>query len=137
MILADVVAELAVGLARIEGLEIYEYLPKQIAGAPAAILAYPDDGAFDLTYARGSDGFDPFPIVVAVGDVYGPQTMADVSGYVSGSGARSVKAAVEAIENPTAFDFAVVTAFEVTPLTFNRVEYLSVIFDCTIVGSGQ
>jgi len=135
--LVDVAAELAVGLAAIEGLEIVQYLPKQVNDPPMAILAYADEGEFDLTYARGSDGYDPYPITVVVGDVYGPQTMAEISAFTAGSGPRSIRAAVDAIENPTAFDFVKVNNFEITPLTFNRVEYLSAIFECTIVGSGS
>jgi hypothetical protein len=82
-------------LAAITGLRVYDTIPDQIS-PPAAVVA-PASGTFlefDSTMARGSDDLHfVVALLVARGSDRAAQDTLD--GYLAGSGAASVKAAIE------------------------------------------
>lgn len=133
MILADVMAEVATQLNTITGLRVYPEPPDSIQ-APAGIVSYPEV-TFDLTFARGADQYE-LPVIVAVGKVSTRSAAAEMSAYLSGVGAKSVKAVLEA-GTYTAFDVLHVSRATVDVIESNGIEYIGATFTCIITGSGD
>lgn len=92
--LTDVMDQLGVGLATITGLRVYDFPPKS-AQPPFAFVDMPDVINFDLTSTRGYDRAT-FTVVVAVADVVDRSTRDASAAYAAGSGALSVRAALDA-----------------------------------------
>lgn len=139
MNLVDVAAELAARLRTIPGFTggVYAH-PVDTVVPPAAIVVYPDSIDYDLTYARGADKLT-IPVVVVVGRAKEAKaTMAALSGYWSGSGDRSVKAALEAdgagVEG--VLDFVSVISAEAGDITIGGVGLVAAEFTVEVVGSG-
>src|SRR5690606_8954767 len=100
MVLAAVRDELGDRLATINGLRVHRWPPDNIS-PPAAIVSYPDSYEFDATFSRGTDRVE-IPVVVVVGKVSERAARARLSGYIAGSGPRSVEHALERASAPPA-----------------------------------
>lgn len=133
MNLASVMQELATQLDTITGLRVHGY-PADSISAPAAVVTYPDAYSYDATYARGMDRLD-IPVVVLVGKVSDRASRDKIGAYADGSGAKSVKAVVEA-GTYTAFGTARVTQVEFDIVAIAGVEYLAATFTVDIAGQG-
>lgn len=103
--------------------------------APAAIVALPESVDFDETYGRGKDRYPDLPIVVLVGKADTRAAFKNLAGYAAGSGAKSVKAALEAYPY-TALESVRVTSADFDTPTYAGTEYLAVIFHLDIIGKG-
>lgn len=134
MNLAAVMDEIATQLDTITELRAYGYPPETIV-PPVAIVDFPESIDYDQTYGRGADRMSLLVWVVA-GRATAPATRDLLAAYADGSGARSVKAVIEA-GTYTAFDEAVVTGAEFEPVTYNGATYLAAQFTVDIMGSGS
>ncbi|HEY9416822.1 MAG TPA: hypothetical protein VIQ30_18860 [Pseudonocardia sp.] len=134
MNLEDVMAEVAGRLEAIEGLRVADH-PVDAINPPHAIVALPEI-TFDLTYGRGCDRYR-LPVVVAVGKASDRASVKKLAGYVKGSGATSVKQALEDETTPyVAFDTLRVESVDFDVIAWGAVEYLTAAFTLDIVGSG-
>lgn len=133
MNLATVMGSLATALDTINGLRIYGYVPDAIQ-VPAAIVAWPEDLEFDVTGARGMDRYT-VPVMVVVSDVTARTAPALLSPYVAGSGAKSIKAVLEAA-TPNGYDSLRVMSARVEPITFGATDYVTATFAVDVVGPG-
>lgn len=133
MNLAGVLDDLGAALGSIEGLRVFPYWTDRIA-PPCAIVGWPEPLTYDATFGRGSDRTE-IPVYVAVGKLDARSARDTMARYADGSGAHSVKAAVEAHE-PTSYDTARVIRVEFDVLTVASVDYLSAVFFVDITGRG-
>ncbi len=135
MNLSDVMDEIGEALRDVQGLEgrVHDFAPDNIT-PPAAIVVLPDDIVFDETYGRGSDRIT-LPVIVAVGRVSDRSARDQLAKYADGSGAHSVKTALEAYTYDS-FDTVRVTRADFDILSLGTVDYLSAIFELDIVGQG-
>lgn len=127
--LSAVMLALAARLDTIPGLNVYTGWPDKVI-APAAIVAFPENITFDTVYRRGADTFD-IPVVLALR--MDPAELADVSPFVTGAGASSVKAVLESgvyegFGKPHVRD----AQFDVAP--FAGVRHLVAVFGVTVTG---
>lgn len=136
MNLSAVCAEVAAQLDTITGLRCFAYQPPALT-PPAAIVLNPAPGdlVFDETYGRGMDRMT-LPVVVLVGKESERTAQDAIRAYCDGSGARSVKAVLEAGEYTSLDELRVATA-GVDGVTIGGVEYLAALFDLEITGSGS
>lgn len=133
MNLATVMDEVGDRLATIAGLRVYRY-PADNVAPPAAVVTYPEQIDYDGAYARGMDRVT-LPVVVLVGKVSDRASRDRVAAYCDGSGARSLKAALEA-GTYTACDTVRVTGAEFDVVQMAGVDYLSAAFTLDIAGTG-
>lgn len=94
MNLSDVMDELAARIDAIDGLRVFAYEPDTLQ-PPAAVVTFPESYDYDATYGRGSDRMT-IPVVVMVGRASDRAARGNLSRYVDGSGAASLKAVIEA-----------------------------------------
>lgn len=132
MDLNAVVAELATQLNTISGLRVHPDPPGTVA-PPAAVITFPDI-TFDAAYGRGMDTLT-LPVVLVVAKVSDRMSGKQIRAYVSGSGASSIKAVVEA-GTYTAFDSVRVVSVSFDVITIGGVDYLSATFTLEIAGQG-
>lgn len=134
MILSDVMDELATQLDTIAGLRVFAYPPDSLV-PPAAVVSYPNEYQFDNTYGRGSDVMH-LPVMVVVGKTTDRVTRNLLSVYVDGSGAKSVKAVLEA-GTYTAFEVVHVASVAFDVVQIGGTDYLNAEFSLEITGSGS
>lgn len=132
MNVAQVMTGIKTRLDTITGLRAFAYAPDNLA-PPAAIIGLPTEYRFDLTYGRGSDSAI-FPVTVVVGKVSDRASQVALAEYLDGSGAKSVKAAVEAAGVGGGADSVRVTGAEIATVTVASVEYLAATFSLEVVG---
>lgn len=133
MNLADVMDAVGDRLDTITGLRVHRY-PVGSVTPPAAVVAYPDDITYDETYARGMDKLT-VPLVLVVGKASDRAARDKLGGYVSGSGASSVKAVLESGAY-TAFDEIRVASAEFDVVRIAATDYLAAVFELDIRGAG-
>lgn len=134
MILADVYSELGAQLETITGLRVYPY-PADAVQVPAAILGLSESISFDLTYQRGGDRI-MIPLVVLTDSVIDRTVITDLSPFLNGAGASSVKAVLEAGVY-TAFDFVHVASAQGVTVEIGTVRYHGATFTLDVVGPGE
>jgi hypothetical protein len=127
--LSAVMLALAARLDTVPGLNVYTGWPDKVV-SPAVIVAFPESVTYDTTYRRGADTFD-IPVVLALR--MDPAELADVSPYVTGAGASSVKAVLESgaysgFGKPHVRD----AQFDVAPFAGKR--HLVAVFGVTVTG---
>jgi uncharacterized protein with PIN domain len=136
MNLADVMDEIGAALSTIDGLRVYPYNADSVQ-PPAAVVTLPDEIEYDLTMARGGDALtlDVYVFVARIDQRTGRDALA---AYLDGSGARSVKAALDNSDTVayTACDTVRVAKASVEPLISGGVDYLGVVFTLEITGKG-
>lgn len=134
MNLTDVMEEVAARLATIKGMRVFPY-PADSVSPPAAIVSYPETLTYDETYGRGSDRM-ALPVVVVVGKPYDRSTRDLITRYTDGSGASSVKAALET-GTYASCDGVRVTRAEFDVVSIAGTDYVAAQFDLDIAGSGS
>jgi hypothetical protein len=136
MNLSDVAEEIAARLDTISGLNAFPFPPDSLT-PPAAIVLNPQPGdvVYDQTYGRGMDRIT-LPVIVLGGRSSDQQAHADIRAYLDGSGARSVKAVLEA-GTYTSLHTIRVTTGGVDGVKLGGVEYYAAMFDLDITGQGD
>lgn len=133
---ADVVGAMS-GLAdavdTIAGLRVFDYVPDSIS-PPAAVVAWPEAVEYDYTAARGCDRL-VIPVQVMVGRMSDRTSSAAICGYLAGSGAGSVKSAIEADATlGGAVESVRVQEAEVVVMSVAGTDYLAAIFTVEVIG---
>lgn len=134
MRLADVMDALGAALDTIAGLRATPYYADSVT-PPAAVVAWPDSYDYDQTMQRGSDSVS-FPVVCVVGRADARTTRDQLSEYANGSGALSVKAAIEDYVTDV-WDSARVTKAEFGSVSIAGTSYLSATFIVEIYAPGE
>jgi len=131
--LTDVMDELAEAVDTISGLRVTGYYPGAIS-PPAGWVDLPQSYTFDETMGRGLDSM-VLEVWVAVGMVDHRTARNAITPYLAGSGASSVKAAIESY-TPTAFHVARVASVQFNVISVGGQDYLAATFSVNITGSG-
>lgn len=132
-----VMAEIATKLDTITGLRAFGYPPGKLP-LPGGFVTPPDDVTYDETYGRGSDAMTiPVFVLVARGDERA--AVLELVPYLSGSGSKSVKAAVDSTNANayTSCDTVTVTRATCGAYIYNAVDTLGVEFTVQVTGSGS
>lgn len=132
-----VMQELADLVDQIQGLRVQGY-PAESVAAPAAVVTYPVDQAYDITAGNGGSRMNP-AVVVLVGNVYKKTTRQTIGAYASPSGPRSIKATLESkgAGEYESFDDIRVTGVTYDVVQIGAIEYLAATFTCDIIGAGE
>lgn len=133
MDLFDVSTDLGAALDTIDGLRVFDYWADRIT-PPAAVVEWPESIAYDAAMARGADRLT-LPVLVAVGKADARSAWEQLAAYAAGSGASSVKAAIER-HPPISYDSARVTRVEFGVTVVASVEYLAATFTVDLIGRG-
>ncbi len=131
--MADVMDEVGDLLDTIADLRVFRWATGD-AYPPAAIVGYPEVINYDQTYVRGMDRYT-LTVYVVVGRPTDRSTRDAIAQYADGSGAASVKAALE-VEPHVAFDTLRVTSVTFDVITLGGTDYLAALFELDIAGSG-
>jgi hypothetical protein len=131
--LVTLMTELADAAGSIAGLRSYAFPADNIA-PPAALVVLPDDITWDLAYQRGADSMsiEVDVLVARVDDRASAKALAE---YLAGSGAKSVKAALEA----GTYTGATIHVSKATTGAFRvaDVPYAGATFTVDVLGSGS
>lgn len=136
MNLAAVMNEVAARLATIPSLGVkrtFAYPPAKITPR-AAVVTYPIEGTFDVTYGRGVDKMTGV-VVILVGRPTDRATRDHIAGYIDGAGEESVKEKLDA-PGYTSCDGVRVASWETDVHTIGGTDYLAAIFQLDIEGPG-
>jgi hypothetical protein len=123
---------LAANLAKVSGLRTSATVPDQI-NPPIAVVA-PASITYDIAFARtGGDEYE-FVITVIVGRVDERSAQNRLDAYCSGTGASSIKAAVESDRTlgGKAFDCRVTDLRNYTQVTVGDATFLAAEFRCQV-----
>jgi hypothetical protein len=134
MDLAAVMAEMGTKLDAISGLKVFPYTSDNIS-PPAACVELPDGLNFDQTYGRGSDAMT-LAVTLAVAKVDASNAHTQLAQYANGSGAKSVKQALE-VEPNAAYDTLAVKSATFGKVKFGGLWYLGAIFEVDVFGQGE
>lgn len=134
MDLEDISGELATALGTIEGLNVPEWGVQRVQ-SPAVVITLPERIDYDATYGRGSDHIPDLSVIVLVANPTQPTARKAIAAYADGSGAKSVKAAIEAHEY-TSCDSVRVAWAEFDSAKYAGTDYLAAIFHLDITGKG-
>lgn len=138
MNIEDVMSEIGEKLETIPQLRVFPYWADKIA-PPAAIVGLPEDIKYDETYGRGSDAVT-VPVWLLVSRASDRASNAQLAAYLSGSGTRSVKAAVDSkrLTNEYAScDTVTVVTAKTGTYTSSGVSLLGAEFSVQVTGSGS
>jgi hypothetical protein len=132
-----VAEELAGKLDNITGLRAFSY-PVDKLPLPGAVVAMPDEIDYDQTYGRGSDSMT-FPLFVFVPRTNERAAAHALGAYLSGSGSKSIKAAVDNTTTNTyvACDTVTVTRAVTGAYSYNGADTYGAEFTITVTGSGS
>lgn len=125
--LPAVMTAIGTQLATISGLRVKAY-PSDSAAPPAAIVSLPETVEYDSVAGRGADRV-VIPVTVLVGKVSDRTARDAIARYVSGEGASSVKAAIEA---GAVGQTVRVTTSRVDIVAIGDIEYLGASFDVEV-----
>ena len=123
--ISDLRAGIATNLATISGLRTSATVPDSIN--PPIAVVMPNTITYDISFARtGGDEYE-FLVMVIVGRVDERTAQNRLDGYCSGTGASSVKAAIESDKTlgGTAFSLRVTSLRNYNQVTVGDVTYLS------------
>jgi hypothetical protein len=134
MNLADVMAEMGTKLEAISGLKVFPFTADSI-NPPAACVELPEGIAFDESYGRGFDSMKLF-VTLAVAKVDARNAHVQLAKYANGSGADSVKVALEATPN-VAYGTLQVKSVGFGKVKFGGMWYLGAMFEVDISGDGE
>lgn len=133
MNLAAVMDEVAAVLETISGLRVTAWPPGTVT-PPAGAVSYPELVEFDQTYGRGCDKITGLPFLLVAGLPTERSARDAVSTWAAGSGAGSVKAAMES-HAWTSCDDLTVARVEFDVVQFAGVDYLAAMFSADVIGS--
>jgi hypothetical protein len=134
MMLTDVMDKIGDALGTIDGLRVRPYTEQRVT-PPAAMVTLPTRIDYDITQARGSDEL-LLPVIIFVGRVDAGSSSRALGLYADGSGARSIKQAIEAQDPAGAYDFAHVKDAQFLVMAVAGIELLTATFRVRIVGKG-
>lgn len=127
-----VIVEIADQLRTISGLEVFDEIPGKLAKTPAAVVAWPESIIFDAGGRRSTDTL-MIPIVVALSRNVPRVGRAQLGGFASGSGLRSVKTVLEGGVYSTIRGIIVGDGlFDV--VSFGGTDYIAVVFTANVKG---
>lgn len=132
--LVAVMDAIGVRLATITGLRVADYAADSV-NPPQAIVSLPTTVEYDVVAGRGADR-TVIPIMVLVGRVSDRTARDLMARYLSGTGAYSVKTAVEAAGSDlggAAQSVRVTLAMPPDIVTVSAVEYLGCSFDVEVI----
>jgi hypothetical protein len=135
MNIGDVMDELAGRLRLAPSLtgRTYAYPPAAVT-PPAAIVSYPSAYSFDATYGRGMDRVTG-TVVVVVGRPTERSSRDQLTRYVDGTGAESVKALLDG-DDYTSCDSVRVASADFDVYSIGGIDYLTAVFEIDIAGQG-
>lgn len=133
MNIANVMDQLGAAVDTIAGVRVFPYWADKVT-PPAAVVGWPEPLQYDSTFARGADRAT-FPITLIVGKVDVRSARNDLSRFLDGSGAASVKAAVDG-HVTAAWQSVRVQSVEVAVITISSTDYLGAEFQVDVIGSG-
>lgn len=134
MKLDEVMDEVAAVLEILTGLQVIPHPPMKIS-PPAGVVSYPESIDYDETYARGTDKINALPIILLVGRATDLHARDTVAAWSAGSGAKSLKRAMEAHAWVSCDDLTVTRcSFDVVRVA--DVDYLAAMFEADCVGPG-
>jgi hypothetical protein len=119
-------------LVGVTGLRVYDYAA-DAANPPAAIVGMPETVEYDAAMGRGADRM-VIPVTVLVGKVSDRAARDQLAQYVSGTGASSIKAAIETGNSDLGGTAQTVrvTGARLEVVTIQAVEYLGATFDVEV-----
>lgn len=117
-------------LQTISGLRVFDYPPDQLS-PPAAVVSYPEGVTYDVEFARGAD-MATFIVTVLVGRVSERSARDALAPYLNGSGASSVKAAIDGTLGGVVSDARVASA-DVMTVSMNGAEYVGAAFTVEVL----
>lgn len=120
---------IGVRLGTIAGLRVADY-PSDAANPPQAIVSLPETVEYDSVMARGADRV-VVPITVLVGKVSDRAARDQLAQYVSGTGAFSVKTAVDG-DLGGAVHTARVMSAAINIVTIQSIDYLGASFEVEV-----
>jgi hypothetical protein len=131
-----VAEEMAGKLGAIDGLRAFGYPVAQLP-FPGAVVGLPEEVTYDQTYGRGSDAMT-FPVWVMVARGDERAAALELMPYLDGSGARSVKAALDSTDDNTYAECDEVTVTTAVPgtYTYNGVDAFGAEFTVQVAGRG-
>lgn len=116
---------------------VFKNDPGSMEPTPAFALALPEAVEFDQTYGRSSDRITwNFVLVTGRLDSDNGRLTQRVGPFISGSGPRSIKAAIENWPNYTAFHTIRITRATTSIITYGTIDYQGVVFEADIFGQG-
>lgn len=135
MDLTDVVDEIRDALGGITGLRIPEWGVQKI-NPPAALVMPPERIEYGTTYGPTCDRYPDLRVMVLVPNPTTWRAMQQLAPYADGSGAKSVRAAIEDYTFTACDPDAVkVTEAEFDVVSYNEIPYLAAIFRLDITGT--
>lgn len=120
-------------LVGVTGLRVYDYAADAVS-PPAAIVALPETVEYDVTAGRGADRV-VIPVTVLVGKVSDRSARDQLAQYVSGTGAQSIKTAIEGGTDANLGGVAHtvrITEARIDVVTIGAIEYLGASFDVEV-----
>ena len=126
--------ELGEALKAIAGLTVPEWGVQRVS-PPFALIPLPDAVTYDLTYGRGGDRIEDWPLLVLIDRPARPESRRAIAEYAAGSGPSSVKQAIED-HTYTACDPPRVTSCEFDVVSYAGTDYLAAMFHLDISGKG-
>lgn len=121
-------------LLTVSGLRAHDTIPDDIS-VPTAVVGAPESIDFDTTYGRGADRYTiPIRVYASLASERAGQDKLD--GYLAGSGATSIKAAIEGdvTLGGAAHTTRVTQAKDYGIYEIAGVQYLGVVFLCEVIG---
>lgn len=134
MDLYAVAEEIRTTLATITGLRVPPWGVEAVQ-VPAALVTLPEQVDFDETYGRGKDRYPDLQVVILVGVPEERASLKALAAYVAGSGAKSVKAVLEARAWTTCESVRAVSC-DFPRATYAGTPYLAAAFHLDIIGRG-
>jgi hypothetical protein len=131
--LSSIRSGIATNLSNISSLTVYGYVPDSIE-PPTAVIGVVDSIDYDSTMARGADTYN-IPVFLYVSRVDAQDAQETLDGYLTSSGASSVKAQVESdiTLGGQAQSVRVVEADNYGVYTINNIDYLGVEFMIEVI----
>lgn len=119
-------------LVGVTGLRVYDYTA-DASSPPAAIVSLPRLVEYDAVAGRGADRL-VIPVTILVGRVSDRAARDQLGGYLSGTGAASIKTAIEGGDPPLggAAHTVRVTEATVDVVTIQAIDYLGASFDVEV-----
>jgi hypothetical protein len=135
MNLADVIDNVRSALGTIPSLRVADWGAAKVT-APAGLVLPPEKIEFGLTYGAGCDRYPDLWVMVLVDDPTNWRAWRELAPYVAGSGASSVRAALEGFAYTACDPQCVkVTSAEFDVVKYAGVSYLAAIFHLDLTGT--
>jgi hypothetical protein len=132
---ADVMEEIGDVLDTLTGLRVHRHPPGSIV-PPAGVVSYPERVAYDQTYGRGMDRLEGLPVVLLAGKVTERTARDKMGAWSAGTGAASVKVALESHAWASCDDVHVASV-EFDTVSIGAVDYLAAVFSLNVAGAGS